>query len=72
MRAATTAADAENQIRRTKLILQEIDKLEAAFDETAVMFDHIKTLRKKADSLGGRFDRLSTQQVSVRPDPRRR
>lgn len=72
MKAATTAAEADAQIRRTKKILQEIDNLETAFDETAVMFDHIKSLRKKTESLGGRFDRLSAQQVSVRPDPRRR
>lgn len=72
-KAATTAAEADAQIKKTRKIIEKIDELEAALEETEIMFDHIKSLRKKTENLSGRFDRLSTQQqVSVRPDPRRR
>lgn len=70
--AAATSAAADAEIRKTKFLLQEIEKLDAYFEDTARLFDHIKSMRKRCDALGGRLDRMPTQQVSVRPDARRR
>lgn len=68
-----TTAATEAEIQRTKKIIRELDQLDAALEETNLLFEHIKKLRRKCDSMGGRFDRLTAQQqVTVRPDTRRR
>lgn len=70
--AARTTAAADAQIQKTRELINELDKLDEALEEATLLFEHIKGLRKRAEIMGGRFDRLTAQQVSVRPDPRRR
>lgn len=72
MRAANTNASADAQIAKTKKLIREMDALDAQLDHYEELFNHIKRLRQRTESLDSRFDRLSIQQVSVRPDPRQR
>lgn len=61
---------ADEQIARTKRIMQDMDKLDAKLEEVDHVCDVVRKLKKRCDAAGGRLDNIAVARASQQPRPR--